>query len=133
MIENLYIEHGYGLLIWIDGVIENNEWLELLFPFSAVKNLYLSKDFAPGIAAALQETVGIEALPSLQNIFVKRLKPSGPFQENIGPFVTARQHSGHPIAISVWERDFELIGDADSDVDSDADSDILDFLIEITG
>jgi hypothetical protein len=68
-----------------------------------VKNLYLPKEFAPGIAAALQELVGggiTEVLPSLQNVFVKGLEPSGPFQENIGQFVAARQLSGHPIAIS---------------------------------
>jgi len=76
--------------------------LELLLPLFAVKNLYLSKDFAPGIAAALREIVGTEVLPSLQNIFVKGLEPSGPFQENIGEFVTGGQHTGHPIAISVW-------------------------------
>jgi hypothetical protein len=47
-----------------------------------VKNLYLSKEFAPGIAAALQELVGAritEVLPSLQNIFVEGLEPLGPF------------------------------------------------------
>jgi len=71
--------------------------------FPAVKNLYLSKEFAPGIAAALQEIVGTEALPSLRNIFVKGLEPSGPFQENIGQFVAARELSGHSITISVWD------------------------------
>jgi len=76
--------------------------LELLLPFPAVKNLYLSKDFAPGIAAPLQEIVGTEVLPSLQNIFVEGLEPSGPFQENIGQFVAARELSGHSITISVW-------------------------------
>ncbi len=115
MIEDLYIEHEYSQLVWKNDAIENTLWLELLLPFPAVKNLYLSKDFAPGIAAALQEIVGTEVLPSLQNIFVKGLEPSGPFQENTGQFVTARQHSGHPIAISIWE--------IDSDTDSDADSD----------
>ena len=70
---------------------------------TAVKNLYLSKEFAPGIAAALQGLIGItEELPSLQNIFVEELGPSGPFQENIRQFVTTRQRSDHPIAISFW-------------------------------
>ena len=81
-------------------------WLQLLLPFTAVKNLYLSREFAPGIAAALQELVGsriTEVLPSLQNIFVEGLQPSGPFQENDGQFVAARQLSDHPIAISVWD------------------------------
>ena len=72
-----------------------------------MKNLYLSKDFAPGIAAALQELAGgiTEVLSSLQNIFVEGLEPSGPFQKNIGQFVAARQLSDYPIAISDWDKD----------------------------
>ena len=61
-----------------------------------------------GITDALKELVGgriTEVLPSLQNIFVKGLQPSGSFQENIGQFVAARQLSDHPIAISVWDKD----------------------------
>ena len=102
-VEDLYIEQ----LVWYDDDIENTLWLELLRPFTAVKNLYLAKEFAPGIAAALQELVGdriIEVLSNLQNIFVEEIEvePSGPLQENIGQFVAARQLSGHPISISVW-------------------------------
>ncbi|KAN0123625.1 hypothetical protein V8E52_002957 [Russula decolorans] len=103
---DLYIEHEYSQLVWKYDSIENTLWLELLLPFTAVKNLYLSKEFAPGIAAALQELVGAriaEVLPSLQNILVEGLEPSGPLQENIGQFVAARHLSGHPIAISVWD------------------------------
>jgi len=53
MIEDLYIEHRYSHLVWKNDAIENTLWLELILPFPAVKNLYLFKDFAPGIAAAL--------------------------------------------------------------------------------
>jgi hypothetical protein len=105
-VEGLYIEHQYSQLIWKDDAIENTLWLQLLLPFTAVKDLYLVKEFAPGIAAALQELVGdriMEVLPSLQNIFVKGLEPSGPFQKNIGHFVAARHLSDHPITISVWD------------------------------
>jgi hypothetical protein len=52
--------------------IENGLWLELLHPFTAVKNLYLSEKFATRIAPALQELVGdrtTEVLPALQIIF----------------------------------------------------------------
>ena len=75
----------------------------LLLPFVAVKYLYLSTE--SGIAAALKELVGgrtTEVFLNLQNIFVEELKPSGPFQKNIGQFVAARQLSYHPIAISDW-------------------------------
>ncbi len=97
-VEDLYIDHEYSEIVWKDDAIENTLWLQLLLPFTAVKNLYLSKVFAPGIAAALQEPVGgiTEVLSSLQNIFVEALEPSGPFQKNIEQFVAARQLSDHP-------------------------------------
>jgi hypothetical protein len=104
-VEDLYIEHQYSELVWKNEAIENTQWLQLLLPFAAAKNLYLSKEFAPGIAAALQELVGdriTEVLPGLQNIFVKGFEPSGAFQKDIGQFVDARQLSGHLIAISDW-------------------------------
>jgi hypothetical protein len=107
MVEDLYIEHRYSQLVWKNDAIENTLWLELLFPFTAVKNLHLSSVFAQGIAAALQELVGdriVEVLPSLQNISVEGLERSGPFQENIGKFTAARRHSSHPITISVWDK-----------------------------
>jgi hypothetical protein len=90
-------------------------------PFTAVKNLYLCREFGPGITAALQELVGAritEVLPSLQNIFVESLQPSGTFQENIGQFVAARQLSDHPITISDWDRGRGLDNDSDSDMES---------------
>jgi len=99
MIEDLYIGNLYSRLVWKNDTIEDTLWLELLLPFPAVKNLYLSKGHVPGIAAALQEIVGTEVLPSLQNIFVDVREPSGLFQENIGQFVAARELSGHSITI----------------------------------
>ena len=73
----------------------------------AVKNLYLSKEFAPGIVAALQELVGariMEVLPSLQNIFLKGITALGFFRKDMEQFVAARLLSDHPIAISVWDK-----------------------------
>jgi hypothetical protein len=104
-VEVFYIQHRYRQLVWKEAAIENTLWLQLLLPFTAVKNLYLSKEFAPGIAAALRELVGgiTEVLPSLQSIFVKGLEPSGPFQENIGQFVAARQLPDHTITVSDWD------------------------------
>jgi hypothetical protein len=102
------------LHIWddIDGyplvdATENTLWLQLLLPFTMVKNLYLSKGFAPSIVAALVGGRKIEVLPSLQNIFMEGLKPSGSLQENIGQFVAARQLSDHPIAVSNWDGERE--------------------------
>jgi hypothetical protein len=107
-VEVLYIEHRYSQLVWKDDAIESTLWLQLLLPFTAVKDLYVSREFAPGIAAALQELVGAritDVLPNLQNVFVEGLEPSGPLQENIGRFVATRLLSDHPIAISAWHKD----------------------------
>ena len=106
-VEDLYVERRFWELVWKNDGIENTLWLELLLPFTAVKNLYLSKEVAPGIAATLEELVGsriTEVLPRLQNIFVEGLEPSGPFQKKIGRFVAKRQLSDHPIAISDWRK-----------------------------
>ena len=128
-VEDLYIEHQYsGVVVWKDDAIENTLWLQLLLPFTEVKNLYISKEFAPGIAAALQELVGdriTEVLPNLQNIFVEGLKPLGPFQEITGQFVATRQLSDNPIAISNWDEDFDMVKDMDEDSDWDEDSDMF--------
>ena len=110
-VEDLYIEHRYSELIWKDDAIENALWLGLLRPFIMVKNLYLSKQFAPGIAAALQELVGgsiTEVLPSLQNIFMEGLKPSRSFQEKIKQLSVSRRLSDHPIVISVWDNNSNI-------------------------
>jgi hypothetical protein len=104
-VEDLYIEHRHWELVWKEYSIKNTLWLQLLLSFAAVKNLYLSKEFVPGIAATLQELIGgriTDVLPGLQNIFVEGLEPSRPLQKNIKKFVTARRLSGHPVAISVW-------------------------------
>jgi hypothetical protein len=103
-VEDLYIANRYLRNQAWD--IEDSLWLYLLLPFTAVKNLYLSREDAPGIASLLQELVGdivIEVLPDLQNIFVE--EPSGPFQEAIGQFVAERRLSNRPVAISFWDED----------------------------
>ena len=100
MSEDLYIyENLYSQPDWPDD-IENTQWLELLHPFPAVKNLYLSKEIALCIAPALQELVGsttTEVLPFLQNIF---LELWGPVPEGIEQFIAVRQLSGQPIVVS---------------------------------
>jgi hypothetical protein len=108
-VEDLYIEYHSSQRDWKNDAIENALWLRVLLPFTVVKNLFLSEEFAPGIAAALQKLDGgriTEVLPSLQNIFVEglRVETLGLFQKKIGQFVAARQLSGHPIAISKYSR-----------------------------
>lgn len=104
-VEHLYIRKGaFEALHWQDA--ENTQWLEVLHPFIAVKNLYLSKEFAPRISPALKELTGErvkEVLPALQNFFLAEHQQSGPVHEAIEQFVAARQLVCHTIAVSSWE------------------------------
>jgi hypothetical protein len=107
MVEQLYIyEPEYFPSQWQDD-IESMQWLELFHPFIAVKHLYVSKTFAQSIAPTLQELVlerVTDVLPALESLFLEELQSSGPVQEAIKQFVTARQLLGHPVAISHWNR-----------------------------
>ena len=108
-LEDLYITEGrFGESDW-QGNVDNTLWLELLRPFTAVENLYLSLEFARLIGPTLQELVGgrtTEVLPFLHNIFVEELLTSDPIPEGIhqfiNQFITMRQ-AGHTIAVSHWD------------------------------
>jgi hypothetical protein len=104
-VENLYIyEDPSSALTWSEDM-ESTRWLELLRPFIALKNLYLFKEFVPRIASALEDLEEgsiTELLPSLQNIFVQQLQPSGHIQDGIRQFIAARRRIGHPITVSTW-------------------------------
>jgi hypothetical protein len=106
-LEGLSIDSPGGWLPdWQDN-IENTLWLELLLPFTTVKNLYISEEFARRIVPALQELVEdrrTEVLPALENIFLEGLEASGPVEKGIGQFVAMRQVTGHPIAVTRWDR-----------------------------
>ena len=96
------VEDGYSDLCCLD-YIESSQWLDLLRPFTTVKDLHVTQKIAPHIARALQELVGErvkEVLPALQTLVFE--EPEA-VQETIGPFIIARQLAGHPIAISCWK------------------------------
>jgi len=87
--------------------MEDTQWLELLEPFTSLKNLYLMDDIARRVCGAIQELSGemaTEVLPALRNLFVDGSRSFEHIQEAIRPFVTARQLSGHPVAIHHWRR-----------------------------
>jgi hypothetical protein len=101
-VEHLYMT--FPVVYW--EILESTQWLELLSPFTYVKNLYLSKKFGLRIALALQSLVedlewGTKVLPALQNIFLEEL-PSGRLKKAVEQFVYARQLSGRPIVVSQW-------------------------------
>ena len=108
-LEDLYIFEGRSPSWkprWQDN-IENTLWLDLLRPFVAVRNLYLSKQFVPRIAPALEELVGgrtTEVLPTLKNIFSTVFQSSGPIHEDMEGFVAARRLTNHPVAVSLWNQ-----------------------------
>ena len=81
------VEHLYVLVFGSDWQpeddIENDQWLELLHPFTAVKNVYIPLELTPSISLALQDLVGertAEVLPALQTLFLEdnTLFPSPP-------------------------------------------------------
>jgi hypothetical protein len=93
--------HRGTSLHWKDDM-DSSQWLELFHRFIAVRSLYVAKQFVPFVTAALQELTGertMEVLPVLNSLFLEGLEPSGPMQEAIKPFVSARQLSDHPVVI----------------------------------
>ena len=111
-LEDLYITEGrFWGSDWQDNV-DNALWLELLHPFTAVKNLHLSREFARRIVPALVGGRTTEVLPALQNIFVEELPTSGPIPEGIQQFITTRQ-AGQPIAVSRWDGRWDILQEDD--------------------
>ena len=81
-----------------DGV-ENAHWLNLLRPFSAVKELHISGSPGLHIARTLKEERVVEVLPALQNVFLEG--PSGAMARAIRPFIARRKLTGHPVSVRV--------------------------------
>jgi hypothetical protein len=108
-VEKLYIFKSYPYERLKNGIrVDDSHWIDMFHPFTAVKDLYISKDFVPHITSALQELIGqraTEVLPALKTLFLEGTVSSGPVQEAIGQFVASRQLSGHPIAIFSWRLD----------------------------
>ena len=101
ILEDLYIFEGIACPNWPNDTL----WLELLRPFTAVKNLYLSGAFASRIAPVLQELVGertTEVLPALETIYVEESRTWGAFQIGIEKLIAARQLSGCPITVTLF-------------------------------
>jgi len=117
-VEHLYISDTVEPQPDLEDDIENDQWLEVLRPFTAVKDLYLSREFVPRIAPTLQELVGAsvtEVLPALKNLFLEEFHLSGTVQEAIQQFVSARQLANQPIAVSHWDSE----GEEESEVADD--------------
>jgi hypothetical protein len=107
-IERLDIrEHSFLRPHWQE-VVENTQWLELLCPFTTVKRLSLSKEFTPRVMPALQELSGdgmTDVLPALQSILLPESSLLRPVKTALAQFVTARQLSGHPVAVNLQKQE----------------------------
>jgi len=96
---------------WKDD-LEDTQWVELLDPFTALKNLYLADEIAQCVCGALQELSGeqaTEVLPALRNLFVEGFQSFEHIQEAVRSFVAARQLSGHPVTVDHWRRESESV------------------------
>jgi len=117
-LEDLYIYDTPQSPPYRKDNIEDALWLQLLSPFSCVKNLYLNGEYAQHIAPALQQLVGdrtTDVFPALENIFLDsdsdRPEQSGFVPEGIVKFFAARQLSDQPISIlsfSLWHTKNDL-------------------------
>jgi hypothetical protein len=97
------------LLEWQDDM-EDTQWLDILHPFTSVKDLVLSEDSVPFTAPALQELSGgrvTEVLPALEHLFFTWPMPTGPVEEAIRKFIAARQLSGCPITVLHRNRGYQ--------------------------
>src|SRR5712671_3040086 len=106
--EGLKITEYKHPLSWKDDT-DDTRWMELLNPFTAVKDLYLMDQIARHVCGALRELSRervTEVLPSLRNVFVdgSRSFELEQIEEAMRPFVAARQLSGHLVAIDHWRR-----------------------------
>jgi len=81
---------------------DSTHWLELLGPFTAVKNLILFHGVPSRVCPALKEIVGemvTEVLPALQNLFLYQGDPLKGPRKSIEIFVAARRWSGRPVSV----------------------------------
>jgi len=105
--ENLYIRKDDDRLVPPPLAVdmETGQWLAILDPFTALKNLDLWQEIAAHVCSALQELSGervTEVLPTLQGLFITHLSsdslPEG-LRKAIKTFVAARRRSGHPVSV----------------------------------
>jgi hypothetical protein len=120
VLERLEIKNNRGK--W-QSDIENAQWLDVLRPFTSVKDLVLYWKPIQFVAPALEElsrervTDLIEVLPALENLFLQGPEPSGLVKKAIGKFIAARQLSGFPVTVhhrDLWYQDYVCweIGDS---------------------
>ncbi|KAI9453117.1 hypothetical protein F5148DRAFT_485141 [Russula earlei] len=89
---------------WTDDM-ETTQWVELLEPFTAVKDLRLDDQVGRHVCCALEELAKervTEVLPALQKIFLCGLQSRRKARRFVKQFVTARRLSDCPVAVYPW-------------------------------
>jgi len=90
-----------------DPDMDPSQWLELFRLFVTAQGLHVSEGLVSPVARALQDLTGkmaAEVVPVLQTLFLEGLQPSGPVDEAMKSFATARKLSHQPVVIQRWER-----------------------------
>jgi len=118
-VQQLDVFSGYNFpTLEIDT--DNEQWLEFLQPFTAVRTLRISHRLHSPIMSALQELTGevtTQVLPALNSLYLEEYERSRSEQQALDTFITARQHSGHPVAIHRLEgRPSSVIVEKDTDL-----------------
>ena len=108
MIKHLYIidRRLRRLYSFVQDIADSSQWLDLLGPFIALEDLYLSRELSPHIVPALHKILEegtVEVLPSLQNLFLERELRYGQLGEAVGQLVSALRLSSRPIAVLWWD------------------------------
>ena len=88
----LAVEHLYLFGPSLSGYDDwgDEEWVEIFYPFPAVKSLHISYRFASQIALSLGNLVGervTEVLPALESLFIEEIPHLEPVKEAFGRFL----------------------------------------------
>ena len=109
-VENLYIKEDEYWQQAFYYFLESWRWLDVLLPFTAVKNLYLPGKSTRDVMPALQVVVeqGIRGvLPKLENIFMDSTEVSGRVLIAIGLFNAVRRDIGQPVTLFISDGDWD--------------------------
>lgn len=109
-VENLYIKEDEYWQKAFYYFLESWRWLDVLSPFTAVKNLYLPGTSTRDVMLALQVVVerGLrEVLPGLENIYMDSTEVSGRVLIAIGLFDVVRRNTGYPVTLFISDGDWD--------------------------
>ncbi|KAH9974453.1 hypothetical protein BGW80DRAFT_1458504 [Lactifluus volemus] len=100
-IKKLYIFECSGMSpSTLEDEMDETQWLELFRPFTAVRTLCISHKIQSHVMSALRGLSGelaMQVLPAFEKLYLLGFHPDLE-RGDMGPFMTARQGSAHPVA-----------------------------------